>query len=61
MHGVETGFKIWRDKKESKKWGQRRKKEKKVEDRKMNKLIERFLKEKIDDTKVRLSAPLGKK
>ena len=36
------------------------KEEKKVEDRKMNKLIERFLKEKIDDTKVRLSAPLGK-
>ena len=52
MHGVETGFKIKRDKKESKKWGQRRKKEKenkqqrKEEDRKMNKLIDRFLKEK---------------
>ena len=61
MHGVETGFQIWRDKKESKKWGQRRKKENKDEDRKMNKFIDRFLKENNNNTKVRLSATFGKK
>ena len=35
--------------------------QRKEEDRKMNKLIDRFLKEKNNNTKVRLSATFGKK
>ena len=39
----------------------KKKKRKKDEDRKMNKLIDRFLKENNNNTKVRLSATFGKK